>query len=177
MAARFVVGFNPVPAANAVATQGSRLRRSLLWTLFGVALWSGLWFWRRGSVGSIAWLVAGYGVSVLWLLVQLVRLLLARRHLAMIGTGPALEAAPRGLRLHSLDGTVTELDWAQVRALTTAGRKFGVGPQMVVRTETGPVWRVPLSFLDALPGTIDGGVRACSAGRFGLDLRRLDALV
>ena len=47
----FVVGFNPVPMANAVATLASSLRRSILWTLVGAGVMATgvavmLW-WRR----------------------------------------------------------------------------------------------------------------------------------
>lgn len=172
----FVVGFNPVPMANAVATLAGKLRASLLWTILGAAVWTGIWWWQRENWGSPWLLVAGYGVSVVLILITLLRLLRARRNLARIGRGAAFEAGHRGLRMHTLEGAMLELEWGQLKALRTAGHKVGAGPEMVVEALQGKVWSMPLSFLDALPGTIDGGVRATSNGRHGLDLSGLDAL-
>ncbi|GAA1390346.1 hypothetical protein [Luteococcus peritonei] len=172
----YVVAFNPVPMANAVATLGSKLARSVLWTVLGAAVWTGIWWTQRDSWGTPWLLVAGYGISLLLILITLVRLLVARRKLRRIGSGPALESSQFGLRLHTLEGAVLELAWPQVARLRTAGLKVGSGPELVVEALQGKVWSMPLSFLDALPGTIDGGLRATSGGRFGLDLSGLDAL-
>lgn len=172
----FVVGFNPVPMANAVATLASSLRRSILWTLVGAGVWTGLWWWQRERWGSPWWLLLGYGVSLVVILVTTIRLVQAKRNLGRIGRGPALEAERTRLRLHTLEGAVLDLSWEQVRALKTAGLKVGAGPELVVEAVQGKVWSMPLSFLDALPGTIDGGVRAMSGGRHGLDLSGLDSL-
>ncbi|MEL4505421.1 hypothetical protein AAEX63_10245 [Luteococcus sp. H138] len=172
----FVVGFNPVPMANAVANLASALRRSILFMLLGAAAWTGLWWWKRDEWGSPWLLVAGYAVSLVMIGITAARLLQAQRNLTRIGRGAALEAHRGGLRLHTLEGAVLELTWEQVRALKTAGLKVGAGPELVVEAVQGKVWSMPLSFLDALPGTIDGGVRALSGGRHGLDLSGLDTL-
>ena len=172
----YVVGFNPMPMANAVATLGSTLRRSILWTLLGAVVWTAIWWTQRDSWGTPWLLVAGYGVSLVLILVTLARLLVARRKLYRIGSGPAIEASQYGLRLHTLEGAVLELAWQQVSALRTAGLKVGSGPELVVEALQGKVWSMPLSFFDALPGTIDSGLRATSGGRFGLDMSGLYAL-
>lgn len=170
----FVVGFNPVPMANSVATLASTLRGSILWTLLGAAIWTGVWWTQRERWGSPWLLVAGYGISIVLIIVTALRLVNARRNLSRIGRGAALEATRQGLRLHTLEGAVLDLDWSQVRALKAAGLRVGAGPELVVEAVQGKVWSMPLSFLDALPGTIDGGVRAMSGGRHGLDLSGLD---
>lgn len=172
----FVVGFNPVPMANQVATLGLRLRSSILWTLVGAGIWTALWWTQRERWGSPWLLVAGYGVSLVLIIVTALRLLNARRNLSRIGRGAALEATRQGLRLHTLEGAVLDLEWDQVRVLKASGLKVGAGPELVVEAVQGKVWSMPLSFLDALPGTIDGGVRAMSGGRHGLDLSGLDAI-
>lgn len=172
----FVVGFNPVPMANSVATLASTLRGSILWTLLGAAIWTGVWWTQRERWGSPWLLVAGYGISIVLIIVTALRLVNARRNLSRIGRGAALEATRQGLRLHTLEGAVLDLDWSQVRALKAAGLRVGAGPELVVEAVQGKVWSMPLSFLDALPGTIDGGVRAMSGGRHGLDLSGLDAI-
>ena len=65
----YVVGFNPMPMANAVATLGSTLRRSILWTLLGAVVWTAIWWTQRDSWGTPWLLVAGYGVSLVLILV------------------------------------------------------------------------------------------------------------
>ncbi|MGO4957250.1 hypothetical protein ACTQ49_08255 [Luteococcus sp. Sow4_B9] len=172
----YVVGFNPVPMAHAVAQLGSRLRSSILWTVIGAAIWTAVWWWQRENWGSPWLLVAGYAISIVLIVVTAIRLLLARRNLARIGRGPALQAGREGLRLHTLEGAVLDIEWDDVKALRAAGLKVGAGPELVVEARQGKVWSMPLSFLDALPGTIDGGVRATSAGRHGLDLSGLDSI-
>lgn len=171
----FVVGFNPVPMANQVALLGSRLRQGIAWLVVGAVVTGVLWWWQKANISG--WYLLGlYSISLVMLGITAARLVGAQRHLGRIGAGPALEAGRQGLVLHQMDGGVVELTWPQVTAVRTAGLKVGAGPEIVVETAQGKAWSMPLSFLDALPGTIDGGVRACSAGLFGLDLSGLDSL-
>lgn len=172
----FVVSFNAVPMAHRVAELGARLRSRIIWTLLGVAVWTAIWWRQREQWGTPWVLVAGYGVSVVLVVATLVRLLGARRALARVGSGPALEAGRHGLRVHALDGSSQDLAWEQVRGLRSRGSKLGVGPRIVVDAEPAVDWELPLSFLDALPGTVDAGLRATSGGRVGLDLGGLDRL-
>ncbi|WP_420175961.1 hypothetical protein [Luteococcus sp. OSA5] len=174
--AGYVVAYNPVPMAHAVAQLASRLWQSALWFVLGLALWGGLWWWQREKWGMPWVLIVLVALGAVRLLVTLVRLLQARRNLGRISQGPALESGRSGLRLHTLEGAVLDLDWDDVKALRVAGLKLAAGPELVVEARQGKVWSVPLSFLDALPGTIDGGVRATSAGRHGLDLSGLDRI-
>lgn len=69
----FVAGFNPVPMAGQVARLGSLLRTRALWTLGGVVVWTVLWWTRRDSLGNPLWLLLGYGVGLLVVLVLLLR--------------------------------------------------------------------------------------------------------
>ncbi len=172
----FVVSFNAVPMAHRVAELGALLRNRVIWTLLGAAIWTAIWWKQRQEWGSPWLLVAGYGVSLVLIVATLVRLLGARRALARIGRGPALEAGRHGVRLHGLDGSSQDLRWDQVRGMRSRGSKLGVGPRIVADADPAVDWQLPLSFLDALPGTIDAGLRATSGGRVGLDLAGLDRL-
>lgn len=174
MAAPLVVGFNPVPMAQQVAVADERLRRAAGAALCVVVAAAVTW-WQRPDVGG-RWLLGASLLAVLAVVAVTLRLARARHHLGRIRAGAALEAGPDGLVLHGLDGRTTTLAWSAVARVRTAGLKVGAGPEVVVETAAGRVWSMPLSFLDALPGTIDAGLRACSAGRVGLDLSALDAL-
>lgn len=191
----FVSQFTPMQLANQVAQMGSQLRRTVLRALFGGAIWTAIWWWQRANWGSPWWLLLGWSVSLVMLAVTLVQMILARRALARIVTGEALRATADGLVLHQLDHSRRELPWQLVQAVRLEGHDFAVGPKIKVtvarehaelvgaparrwwqrRTAPAVVWQMPLYYLDALPGTIDGALRAFSQGSHGLDVTGLDS--
>lgn len=190
----FVTGFTPVTLANQVATMGSRLWRSIVRALLGAAFWTGIWWWQRENWGSPWWLLAGYSVTVAMIAFTVWQMVVARKALRRIGQGEALRATAQGLVLHDLDGSRRELDWSQVQVVRVEGHEMGAGPRISVKvprelavqlgarpkrwwqrgSAPAVLWQIPLYYLDALPGTIDGALRAFSQGVHGLDVTGLD---
>lgn len=190
------VAFNPVPAAGRVARhQATRLRLALE-ALVVVVVGAVIWAVSRKSfnIGTllgmlVAWLV----LFLILFVIQSLRLRSARKALLTIDEGTALRIDPTGVAmrrsLRDVRGSRTsftdvvadpgesDLDlvaWNRVGQLAVLGTSMGAGPVLRVEDDAGHRWEVALSWLDALPGTIDSAARAWSGGREGLDVSALD---
>ncbi|GEM_PF-2398887 len=184
----FVVGYTPVKMANQVATMGVKLRSMVMGTLFSAVIWTAVWWWQRASWGSPWLLLVGYAISLAGIVWAAFQLFAARRALGRIPVGEALRLTADGMVAHTLDGQRVQLGWHEVRQVGVWGHEVGAGPRikvLVPRTNqprrfwqrpSSPAvaWQMPLYYLDALPGTIDGALRAFSDGRQGLDVTGLD---
>lgn len=191
-----VVAFNPVPAAGRVARhQATRLRLALE-ALVVVVVGALIWAVSRKSfnVGTLLGMLLSWLVLFLILFViQSLRLRSARKALLTIDEGTALRIDPAGVAVRrslrdtrgsragfsdvATDPREPELDlvaWDGVSRLAVLGTSMGAGPVLRVEDDAGHRWEVALSWLDALPGTIDSAVRAWSGGRQGLDASALD---
>lgn len=147
-------------------TAGLSLAFCVLVLLFWSSDWSPAMKW--GLIG--VWL----GLSLVWLIISIVGFARAKRDLALIEQGPALVISPAGIRLHA--PRERQLGWHEISSVRVAGMSLGAGPDLVIGGEE-ELGRVPLSFLDALPGSIDSALRAYSLGRVSLDLSSLDSLL
>lgn len=184
----FVVGYTPVRMANQVASMGVKLRSMVLSTLFSALIWTAIWWWQRANWGAPWLLLVGYAVSLLGIVWAVIQLVAARRALRRIPTGEALRLTADGMVTHTVQGERVELNWDEARQIGVWGHEVGAGPRIKVKVArtTQPkrfwqkasspavAWEMPLYYLDALPGTIDGAIRAFSQGRHGLDVTGLD---
>lgn len=173
----FIVGYSPVRAAGRVAKAESLMRRAVLSLVIFLVVSVGLWLWLRGelSTGQILLGFVPAAVVVLGFLVwRWVELRAARKSLQVVPAGEALRIDHHGIHA---DGSRTPVafDWTGLSEISVTGRRLGVGPDLTLRNAQTE-WKVPVSYLDTLPGTIDSAIRAYSGGRRGLDLSGMDSI-
>lgn len=171
----FQANFTPVQLASQAARYSSGLKRNVgtlvvAGVIFGVlylvqdpmnelARSLLLWFMGFGAV-----LAAVSGVQLAW----------ARRLLGKLGQGMAIRIDPAGIHLATDAGPVA-VPWAQISAVAAKNHQKLPGPELVVKgLDKGQQWKVPFSYLDVMPGSIDSAVRAHTQGRMQLDLSALD---
>jgi hypothetical protein len=174
----FVAQFSPMSLARTAATLGQQVRSRLLSVFFGLLIVGVLWFsYGRPTSGFGAAVLLGMlCVPIAWLVATLLRLGLVKGRLASIMVGPALRVDPLGLVIADANGPV-RVPWDQVGGLGTKAHMFLPGPELVVKRTGAPDWRVPFSYLDVLPGTIDSAIRAHTGGRRSLSTTPLDRFI
>lgn len=177
----FLVGYSPVRAAGRVAKAESLVRRGLWSVGIYAVLTVVLWFVFRTQLSIGQFLLGGIPAAVIvlgFLVWRYLELRSARRSLGRVPAGEAMRIDHQGV--HVDEGTQGQgaeklFDWAGLSDLRVAGSKLGAGPDLTVEHRDGE-WKVPVSYLDTLPGTIDSAIRAYSGGRRGLDLSGLDSI-
>lgn len=174
----FVVGYNPVPTANLVSTRRTRALMRFGSLVITVAINVLFLYLTRDQGGAWRWWVAGVStaISVVYLVVSLIQLWRASRALARIGHGRALQIRREGV-LFDPQGRAVFIPADQIEFVGTGGRAPVPGSNLVIRTTDGTRFRVPLMYLDAMPGTLDGAIRAYSGGRLELDVSSLDSML
>lgn len=171
-----IVGFSPVAAAHQVAALRSGLRRRLISGVISLAIWGALLWWQQNLFGDKWWwwLVISAAITIAIVVVMVVRLVLANRRLGRIGQGEAFRIGREGLLVDPAAPRL--LAWNDITAVKAAGGSADAGAKLVVEHGNGPSYEVPLMCLDTMPGTLDGALRAYSAGRKGLDVSKLDSI-
>ena len=173
----FVIGYSPVRAAGRVAKAESWVRRAVWSVVIYIVISVALYIWLRNDLSTwqvllgfipSAAIVAGF---VIW---RYTELRSARKSLARVPAGEALRIDHEGIRVDG-SGSPQQFGWPGLSDISVAGRKLGAGPDLHVRGEQSD-WKVPVSYLDTLPGTIDSAIRAYSGGRRGLDLSGMDSI-
>ncbi|AXE39664.1 hypothetical protein JS278_02526 [Acidipropionibacterium virtanenii] len=190
-----MVAFNPVPAAGRVARHQATRWRLALEALVLVVVGALVWAVTRNSfdVGTLLGMLVGWViVFVVLFSIQNLRLRSARKALLSIDEGTALRVDPLGVAVrrsqrdagsrtsfadvgaHPLAPELDLVGWNDVTQLAVLGTSMGAGPVLRLEDAAGHRWEVPVSWLDALPGTVDSAARAWSGGRRGLDVSGLD---
>ena len=175
----FVVGFNPVPTANLLATRKRivvmRVISLVVTALIDVAFW---WF-TRGNPGPWRWWVIAVSMAtaVGYLVFAVVQVRRAGRALKGIGAGEAFVIHRDGIAWDPRGPQAAGPPASQIVFVGTGGRAPVPGTNFVVKTAGGATYRVPLLYLDALPGTIDGALRAYTGTAVKLDVTSLDAML
>lgn len=149
-------------------------RKGIAWRvgslLLSGAIWGAIWWFSKDNLWEGFWWLLGIsmGVSVAFLVLAIVRTVLAKRDLNRMHEGLALGIGRDGLYL---DGF---LPWGHVRSLEARTSPVRGSVQLVV-TSTENIRRdLPLEWLSASPASVDNAVRAMSGRRFALDLTRFD---
>lgn len=173
----FIVGYSPVRAAGRVAKAQSLRKRAWLSVAIYAAISVALWFWLRDQL-STPQILLGFiptAVIVLGFLVwRFIELRSARQSLGSVPAGEALKIDHQGIRVDG-SGNPQQFDWAALQEISVSGRRLGAGPALSLISAQS-TWKVPVSFLDTLPGTIDSAIRAYSGGRRTLDLSDMDSI-
>lgn len=166
MQEELVVGFNPVPAAERVAHFHGLVRSRLIWFGVAILICVAVYLWQRKDLDplSVAALFGvGLGFSLVWLVIAIVGLLIARRALDGVDQGEAVRVDRSGITVRG-----THAPWSDIESVGTVRGGIGVGPCLAVRSRSG-TQSVPLSYLDIMPGSLDSAIRAYSAGQRWLD--------
>lgn len=173
MAQELVVGYNPMPAAERVAHYQGLVRSRLIWLGIGVVLLVLVWLWQRDQldVGQTALLfVIGLAFSGVWLVIAIALYFGARRSLDTVNAaqGYAVRVDPQGIEVAG-----KAVVWPQVARIATVRGSLGGQPQLVLTDASGASASVPISYLDAMPGTLDSAIRAYSRGSQWIDTSKL----
>lgn len=169
----FIVGYSPVATAGRVARARGKLKGTFISLGLLAALGVVLYF-TTGQADRLSYILTtmttGVVIWVGYLIWRLISLSRARRDLARVPSGEALRINHAGITTIEPAQTIA---WPQIVEVRAAGRSVGAGPELVIE-HAGGNYAVPLSFLDAMPGSIDSAMRAYSGGRRGLNLAALD---
>lgn len=167
----YVVYFAPDAARAKVARRRSMLIQRLISTAISVGIGAAVWYFFAYQVGSFGpWLVgSALAVGLVWLIIALTGLLIARSDAKQVNPGPAFATTRDGVWIAGL-----WLSWPEVGSFRAAPGRLGRSPQLRVEGRDGRAATVPMEYLSALPANIDSAVRALSGGRSWIDLSRLD---
>ncbi|MGA4668992.1 hypothetical protein ACPCG0_04200 [Propionibacteriaceae bacterium Y1923] len=173
----FVVGYSPVRAAGRVAKAESMRRRAWLSTAIYAVIVGVLWYWLRYTASTWQILLGFIPTALIviaFLVWRYVELHSARKSLGTVPAGEALRIDHTGIHVDAT-GSAQTFEWSGLQEISVTGRRLGAGPDLGL-TSTNGSWKVPVSFLDTLPGTIDSAIRAYSGGRRSLDLSGMDSI-
>ncbi len=165
----FVVGYNPLPAAERVAHYRQAVRSRLVWLGVGLVVVVAIYLWQRDILDlmtTVLLFVAGLGFSVMWVLLSAIQWMVARRQLSRVNT---VQGVALRIREEGIDIGDQQLTWADVARVHTAKGPLGIGLLLAVTDTQGQTTSVPLTYLDSMPGTLDSAIRAYSGGRRWLD--------
>lgn len=144
-----------------------RIASLVISVLISLAIW---WFFRE-QFGDLTW--AWIGVALVlplgYLVVAVVRELVARRDAGRVGQGLALGVGRRGLFLRDV-----AVPWPEVGAVRARSGRLGASDRLVVETRAGQRLELPLGYLTTAPAGLDGAVFALSGGRVRVDFSALD---
>jgi hypothetical protein len=131
-----------------------------------------VYFWQRQQMQGMQVIIVYavvIAIPVVWLVVVLIRYLLAKRRLRTLGYGTAIRVGPPGIQVGGLAAP-----WSQVASV--AAVKPGIGKPVELRLTLVDGRRAAVDFeqITVFPATLDTTVRAFSAGQHGVDLTALD---
>lgn len=175
----FAVGYTPVPTANLLATRKRGVVGRVISLIITLGFNALFWWLTRNQEGDWRWWIIGVttGLSVLYVVIAIIQVWRASRALQKIGSGVALDINRHGLWWDPQGENATFISLSDIAFIGTKGRAPVPGTNLAIETTSGARYRVPLMYLDALPGTLDGALRAYSGGAVLLDVSSLDALL
>ncbi|MCW3158673.1 hypothetical protein [Micropruina sonneratiae] len=169
--AEYVVFYAPQAVQAKVARWRSMLIQRLISTAVSTAIGGAVWYFFADQVGAFGpWLVgSALVIGLVWVIVSVTGLLMARGDAKDVVTGPAFATTPAGVWVAGL-----WLSWPEIGAFRATPSRLGRSPRLRVEGRDGRSASVPMDYLTALPANIDSAVRALSGGRHWIDLSRLD---
>jgi len=149
-----------------------RMRSQLISVFVTVVIMAGLYFWQRDQLQGAGFLVIYgvlLGVPLILFLVFLLGYRQSKKELATMGSGTAVRIGVPGVQVADVF-----VAWPEVASLAAVRGGIGRAPLLRLATTDGRQARVPFDQIPTYPATLDGTVRAFSAGRHGVDLTALD---
>ena len=164
--------YDPGPLTEKADRRRRVVRGRIISLVITVVILVVIYFWQRDELagtGFIPIYAVVLGIPVVWLVVVLIRYLQTRSQLRSIGYGTAIRIGPLGIQVAGLAAS-----WPYVGSVAVTKGRFGRSPALTLRLIDGHHSLVPLDQVTVFPATLDGSVRAFSAGRHGVDLSALE---
>jgi hypothetical protein len=167
-----VIPYDPGPLAGKMARRRRLVRSRLVSLGITIAILLLIYLWQRENLDGAFFVVlcaVVLGVSLVFIGISAVLLVTAKRELAGLGSGTAVWIGPPGIQVAGLNAS-----WPEVVAIRTIKGGIGRDPRLRLTTVDGRQADLPLDQISVFPATLDGTVRAFSAGRHGVDLSALE---
>jgi hypothetical protein len=170
--AEMLVPYDPIPLTEKVARRRRAVISRIVSLVITIGILVAVYFWQREQMRGMQVIVIYsivLAIPLIWLIVVLIRYLLAKRQLRTLGYGTAIRIGPPGIQVAGLAAP-----WSQVARV--AATKPGIGEPLQLRlTLVDGRWSaVDFEQVTIFPATLDSTVRAFSAGRHGVDLTAMD---
>ncbi len=170
--AEMLVPYDPIPLTEKVARRRRAVISRIISLVITIVILVAVFLWQREQMQGVQVIVIYsivFAIPLVWLIVVLIRYLLARRRLRTLGYGTAVRIGPPGIQIAGLAAP-----WSQVARV--AATKPGIGRPLQLRlTLLDGRWAaVDFEQITVFPATLDTTVRAFSAGRQGVDLTAMD---
>ena len=165
--------YDPGPLTAKVERRRRVVRGRIISLVITVVILVAIYFWQRddleGTTGFIPVYAVVLGIPIIWLAVVVIRYLQTRGQLRSMGYGTAIRIGPPGIQVAGLAAS-----WPYVGSVAVAKGRLGRSPALTLRLIDGRQSQVPLDQVTVFPATLDGTVRAFSAGRQRVDLSALE---
>lgn len=164
--------YDPGPLTAKAAQRRRVVRGRIISLVITVVILVAIYFWQRDQLegtGFIPVYAVVLGIPVVWLVVVVIRYLQTRGQLRSIGYGTAVRVGAPGIQVAGLAAS-----WPYVGSVAVIKGRFGRSPALTLRLIDGRQSQVPLDQVTVFPATLDGSVRAFSAGRHRVDLSALE---
>src|SRR5215204_4009784 len=149
-----------------------RMRSQLVSLGLTVVILAAIYLWQRDQLQGAGFLVIYglvLGIPLVLFLVFLLGYRQSKKELATMGSGTAVRIGVPGVQVADVF-----VAWPEVASLAAVRGGIGRGPLLRLATTDGRQARVPFDQIPTFPATLDGTVRAFSAGRHGVNLTALD---
>jgi len=173
----FEANFTPVMLAAKSSAFRSGLMRNLLILVLAAVVYGILYLTQKPmNPTAKSWILWFGGFSLVLGIFSGARLWWVNHLLARLGRGVAVRIDPAGMIITGKQGRERVL-WSQITAVASKNHQHIPGPELLIQGQGKKQrWKVPFSYLDVMPGSIDSAVRAHTGGRMQLDLSRLDRI-
>ena len=164
--------YDPGPLTAKVERRRRVVRGRVVSLVITVVILVAIYFWQRDELegtGFIPVYAVVLGIPIVWLVVVVIRYRQTRGQLRTMGYGTAIRIGPPGLQVAGLAAS-----WPYVASVAVTKGRLGRSPALALRLIDGRQSQVPLDQVTVFPATLDGSVRAFSAGRQRVDLSALD---
>ena len=164
--------YDPGPLTAKAERRRRVVRGRIVSLAITVVILVAIYFWQRDELegtGFIPVYAVVLGIPIVWLAVVVIRYLQTRGQLRSMGYGTAIRIGPPGIQVAGLAAS-----WPYVGSVAVTKGRFGRSPALTLRLIDGRQSQVPLDQVTVFPATLDGSVRAFSAGRQRVDLSALE---
>ena len=111
--AELLVPYDPIPLTEKVARRRRAVVSRIISLVITIVILVAVFFWQREQLQGCRYpgLLVVFAIPLVWLIVVLIRYLLARRRLRTLGYGTAVRIGPPGIQVAGLAAP-----WPQVAA-------------------------------------------------------------
>ncbi|HSU35949.1 MAG TPA: hypothetical protein VLJ88_09825 [Propionibacteriaceae bacterium] len=164
--------YDPGPLTAKVERRRRVVRGRIVSLVITVVILVAIYFWQRDELEGTAFIpvyAVVLGIPIVWLAVVVIQYRQTRGQLRSMGYGTAIRVGPPGIQVAGLAAS-----WPYVGSVAVTKGRLGRSPALTLRLIDGRQSQVPLDQVTVFPATLDGSVRAFSAGRQRVDLSALE---